>query len=515
MIPDLRDSCILHHSRLGSDLSNESECAGVKPPSGEREWLQIDQGHSHMDSPSRHLQVGPPQFLSLQWDEFCDLLGGATWTDACAQGAFENLTPERRQVLPLLATRFTDQRQFLFSNSTEPVFPLEIFWLKWRLFAALCARVLALHRDHRRPHLGLHPAQIQVMIPDVADPLLPARWNFAVALSNPNGALPFVQEQMPPALMDRLFQPPHSVENLYQAMELRDWPLGKSESVTVLVRSMERVRLEEMKGTEVRGILQLHILTDTLPASAFSEKDVFHVHLNVSHGSTTAVGVWGSKVESAERGLVIRGVTEAIPPAVWDQLEQNQKHVFNQSKAVFYRAFHVPCDLYSLGVILLRTLVGQRAESIARLESALPQLLKTLEKTVKGVGSADPLLLSHRVRMLLNEEGALFSQTALLYPNPDMPLKGMVPDDLWYDGLQLAFRFMTRIHDFGFCGSSGDYDPETPYQPMEEALTEVIRLGEWISLELFGSRRRNRDILSACQVIREELMQKEGLSSAL
>lgn len=469
-----------------------------------------------MDSPSRQLHVSQPQFFSIQWDEFCDLLGGAMWTDACAQWSFENLTPERRQLLPILASRFTDQRQFLFSNSTEAVFPLEIFWLKWRLFAALCARVLALHCDRRRPHLGLHPAQIQVMIPDVADPLLPARWNFAVNLSNADGALPFVHEQMPPALMDRLFQPPHSVENLYQAMELRDWPLGKSESVTVLIRSMERVRLQEMKEPEVRGIVQLHILTDTLLASAFSEKDVFHVHLNVSQGGTTAVRVWGSKVESAERGLVIRGVTEPIPPAVWEQLEQNQKHVFNQSKAVFYRAFHVPCDLYSLGVILLRTLVGQRVESIARLESALPQLLRSLEKIVKNVGSTDPLILSQRFRRLLNEEGALFSQKALVYPTTDSPLsETMVPDDLWYDGLQLAFRFMARIHDFGFCGTSGDYDLENPYQPMEQALTEVIRLGEWISLELFGSRQRNRDILSACQVLREELMQKEGLSRAL
>ncbi len=469
-----------------------------------------------MVSQSHHLHASNPQFLSLQWDEFCDLLGGAQWTNACAQWSFEHLTPERRQLLPLLASRFTDQRQFLFSDSTGFVFPLEIFWLKWRLFAALCARILALHRDRRRPHLGLHPAQIQVMIPDVADPLLPARWNFAVNLSNAEGALPFVHEQMPPSLMEGLFQPPHSVENLYQAMELRDWPLGKSQSVTVLIRSMERIRTQDVEGAEIRAILQLHILTDTLLSAAFSEKDVFSVHLNVSHGENADVRVWGSKVESAERGLVIRGVTEPIPPAVWDQLEQNQKHVFNQSKAVFYRGFHVPCDLYSLGVILLRTLVGQRVESIARLESALPNLLQNLEKIVKNVGSADPHLLSHRVRMLLNEEGELFSQKALLYPTPNPPLGGtVVPDDLWYDGLQLAFQFMARIHDFGFCGHSGDYDLENPYQPLEQALTEVMRHGEWISLELFGSRQRNRDILSACQVIRNELVQKEGLNSAL
>jgi hypothetical protein len=102
-----------------------------------------------MDSPSRHLHVPNPQFLTLQWDEFCALLGGATWTDACIQFSFENLSPERRQLLPLLASRFTDQRQFLFSNTTESAFPFEIFWLKWRLFAGLCARVLALHYPYQ------------------------------------------------------------------------------------------------------------------------------------------------------------------------------------------------------------------------------------------------------------------------------------------------------------------------------------------------------------------------------
>ena len=469
-----------------------------------------------MESPNRHLNVSKPEFLSLQWDEFCDLLGGASWTDACSHWSFENLTPERRQLLPLLAFRFTDQRQFLFSNTTESVLPLEVFWLKWRLFAGLCAQVFTLHRDRHRPHLGLHPNQIQVMIPDVADPLLPARWNFLVKLSNAEGALPFIHEHMPPTLMDRLYQPPHSVENLYQPRELRDWPLGKSESVTVLIRSMERIRLEEVETVNIRGIVQLHILNDTLSASAFSEKDVFHVHLNLPHGGTTPAKVWGSKIESAERGLVISGMTEPIPPAVWDQLEQNQKHVFHQSKVVFYRAFHVPCDLYSLGVILLRTLVGPRVEAIARLESALPNLLQGLERVVKSVGAADPITLAHRVRLLLNEEGALFSQQALLYPTTNS--QGgttIVPDDLWYDGLQLAFQFLAKIPGFGFCENSGDYDLKNPSNQLELALTQVIRLGEWISLELFGSRQRNRDILSACQVIREERVPKEGLSRAL
>ena len=509
MTPDSVNSCILPQSRLRSNCSIESESFRAGPAPGGLEWLHTWQWHSQMDTPSCHLNISNTQGLFLQWDEFCDLLGGAAWTDACGQWSFEDLTPERRQLLPVLASRFADQRQFLFSDTKGSVFPLEAFWLKWRLFAGLCSQVLALHRDRRRPHLGLHPSQIQITIPEVADPLLPARWNFAVKLLNSEGAMPFVHEQMPPAFMDRLFQPPHSVENPYQATELRDWPLGKSEPVTILVRSMERVRLPEVEGDEIRGMVQLHILTDSIPASAFSEKDVFHVHLNLSHGGASTVRVWGSKVESAERGLVISGVTEPMRPALWDHLEQNQKQVFSQSKAVFYRAFQVPCDLYSLGVILLRTLVGQRAESTSRLELALPQILVNLEKIVTSGGSHDPAQLSQRIQGLLNEEGALFSQRSLLFPTTISPTGATtIPDELWYDGVQLAFRFMGRIPGFGFSANSGDYDVGNPGQLMEHALKEVMRIGEWIYVELFGSRQRNRDILTACQILREELVQK-------
>ena len=104
-------------------------------------------------------------FFPLQWNEFCDLLSGGPWDQTCSQWSFENLTEERRLALPHLARRFSESRQFLMTDHEQAAHPLEVLWLKLRLFAGLCAQVTAFYQDQHQPHLGLGPSRVLVMFP--------------------------------------------------------------------------------------------------------------------------------------------------------------------------------------------------------------------------------------------------------------------------------------------------------------------------------------------------------------
>jgi len=454
--------------------------------------------------------------LSIKWNEFADLLGGASWAEACSEGSFDLLSPQSRQQLPLLASRFSEHSQFLFTDSTGSIKPLEILWLKWRLFGGLCARVLQLYQTMNRPSLGIRPDQIVVVVPSYADSLSPVRWNFSLDLLSPNGAENFVNELMPPEYANRLFAPPHVVDNLYQAPELKMFPLGKIFSGSVMIRSMERIRRPVEGSGEVQGLVQLHLFQEQLASAMFSDKDVFFIKFSTMQDPVFSVGIWASKAESVERGLSLNGTTLPVTLAQWEHLQAQRQQVFVHSEIVPYRAFHTPCDLYSLGVLLLQLLIGRKKETIERLEARLPVLVGELQKIVSTTGRQDQVRLGERFQWLLAREGRLFQKEALMHGTMRSPkLTDEIPDDLWYEVLQIGFRLFARIPDFGFCQHSGDYDLELPHEPLQRAMGEIERVGKWIQQDLFGSSERNREILKACRLLKEELLNREKVNHAL
>jgi hypothetical protein len=167
--------------------------------------------------------------------------------------------------LPHLARRFSESRQFLLTDHKDTVEPLEVLWLKLRLFAGLCARLRTFYREQHQPHLGLGPSRIVVLFPKEDDPLLPARWNFSVGpFHKQEVATPFTHETMPPVFQSNLFQPPHSLDSVFKAPELREWPLSTTKEGTVLIRSMEKIRTQEPMPDQIRGIFQVHLMGDAL-----------------------------------------------------------------------------------------------------------------------------------------------------------------------------------------------------------------------------------------------------------
>jgi hypothetical protein len=444
-----------------------------------------------------------PEPLCLQYDEFCDLLGGSGWDQAFERWTLSGLSPERQQILPAIKPFFSSSGQYLFSGD-RAVFPLEVFWLKWNLFTSLCRKIGTIHREHRRPLLNLQPSHVRVTVPDSPGEFLPARWVFSLDTADLRVASPFEHPEMPSELASRLFFPPSDLHTIYSAPLVQHGALGDEETVTALIRSIERVR--EAKEGAVRGVVQTYLTSESIRAAEFSLADVFRVTLRFLEEGATPVHIWSSKEVSQERGLLLNGITDPVSPAVWECLEKARQKVFSRSGVAIYKSCHIPCDLFSLGMTLMRTLLVNDDQEMPEVEQGVRRVAEGIGGMVQKLGPLEGKILPKRLRVRLQEEGGLFSKGSLLYRREERG-RGpeSIPDEIWYDALLLGLRLLVWTPGFGFCENHGDYDIEHPEATMETVIGEAELLGDRIKTELFGSRRRNREILEACDLLRKEL----------
>ncbi len=449
----------------------------------------------------------PVSALTLQWNEFSDLLSGASWEQACARWSFDHLPEEKRLALPSLANRFTESRQFLFSENIHASSPLEMLWLQCRLFAGLCTQLRVFYEQHHRPHLGLEPSRIQIAMPKGADPLLPARWNFSIQpLTETDAAVPFVHEGMPSALQANLFQPPHSIDTSFKAPEIRDYPLGRKEDYTVLVRSMEKIKKQDHVPDTVTGIIQLHIMTENSEGLSFSPQDVFRIQLVIPNSGPVAPIVWGTRIDSPERGIVIRGQCEPMSLSVWEQLELAKDTAFSHSSVTFFRSFQYSCDWYSLGLLFFQSLLGRDAETLPRLDQCLPNMIRRFRLFSQSKVESDVESGFSPLRLLFDEQGTLFSSNRVANRDDFSGTASQaIPRYLWYPLLELALRLVAQEPVIGSTPEDSERDASDPIIQFQETLRRITQIGDWIRLELFNPHERRREVLRACQTVRKEL----------
>ncbi|TAK06654.1 MAG: hypothetical protein EPO39_08395 [Candidatus Manganitrophaceae bacterium] len=430
--------------------------------------------------------------VSLQYDEFSDLLGGAVWDEAFHQWCRSGLSSGRRQNLPTLASRFSSPNQFLFSEDRQR-YPLEVFWLKWNLFIGLCRRIQSIHQENQRPFLNLQPAHLPVQLSESTEDFLPARWVFSLDTSHLQLADRFAPPTMPADARAQLFSPPPDAHPLYTAPLLRQQGIEQRETATVLIRSMERMRASG--GNEIRAIVQAQLVSEQLRSSDYSQGDLFLITLSLPEAEAEPVRIWAGKRASAERGILLDGTIEPVSPPVWGQFEKAKQKVFARAEVVIYKSLHLPCDLYSLGMILFRGLLVNERQDLATVHKVITRTAENLGPILPSLEDRDRKPLLRRLRFLFQKEGAALSKEALLY-RPSDNAGESIPDDLWIEALLIGFRLLRN---------QAEYDPNEPGTFMERIAAEGAHLSDRIKMELFGSRRRNREILEACDLIRKEL----------
>jgi hypothetical protein len=308
---------------------------------------------------------------------------------------------------------------------------------------------------------------------------------------------------MPPAFQANLFQPPHSLDTSFKAPEMREWPLGKKEEFTVLVRSMEKIKKQEPTQDGVKGIFQLHITSDTLQGASFSAQDVFCVQLFLPQSGNVPATIWGTRQESLERGIVVRGQAESMNLAFWEQLELAKDTAFAHAPVTFFRSFQHSCDWYSLGLLFFQTLLGRDAETLARLERCLPTMIRGFRIFSKRQGEQGVGKGISPIRLLFDEQGTLFSSKRVSSANR-IPGKVVqeIPRYIWYPILELALGLIARESVNGPMAGHEEVDVSDPLWQLNAILKRIQNIGEWVRLELFNPLERRDEILRACQTVR-------------
>lgn len=417
------------------------------------------------------------------YDAFCDALGGA---------AAQPLVPH-------------DAVDRLFPRDRDSRFMLEAFWLKWRVFRAVVHRVLSRYERGAGPHLGLGPSVVRVTCPDAGE-ASPRFWNFTVSLDEQTAATPLTLPGAPAEVVTRLYAPPPERDPLFAAPVLGALTLGRTEAVTALILSSERIRDAE-PGDAVRGLVEVHLVSEQLKYLSCSANDLFFVSVRAPGRPDANVDLWADQARPSARGVMVRGITAPLDAAQWKGFQREGQTVFSESSVRFYPTFHAPCDLYSLGLLLFRTLLVNDSQDPERVVRAAAAVAQGLGPMADGVGSGNRALLGKRLRERLGDESVAFGPSAVLFAKGDRAFatSRTFPEYVWYDALLLGFRLATNLADFSLCRDHGDYDPADPAGRVRQLLEAVDELERRIRAELFGAPQRDRELREACAMVKREL----------
>jgi hypothetical protein len=426
---------------------------------------------------------------SLSWDTFCDLLDGVPWD------AVEPRLPLFRQAGKssgdsfLLREQLTGEGQYFFeANPSRRAH--EIFWLKLSLFDRLCRLVASVHIRTRRPLLTLDSAHVLITLPEQGSSYVPVRWGCRLTVQSPDEAPHLLVDDMPQEMASGLSPAPQDVDLCYVSPSVREWPLGREVAATALIQSADPI--PEEGETSIRGLVRVHVIADGIAAQEFSQQDVFRLVLPLNMKKGTDVRVWARKVEAPERGIVLSGVTDVLSPEIWNTFKEASGRAMSDAHAVVYRTFPPTSDLYSLGMLLLRALLGSDVRRWERMTATLPALLEGLAPAVQGVEPSDFSVLHARIRERLCEWQDLFLQ-------PD------ISDDLWWDALTLALRALSTIPGFSYAVPlSGEARvPDT--SAVDVLSQDVAHLARRTRVELFEADERDRTIRTACDRLLADL----------
>ena len=418
----------------------------------------------------------------LSWDTFCDLLDGVPWNAVESRlPLFSHADKASGDSSPLREQLAGPGQYFFEANLAQQAH--EIFWLKLSLFNQLCRQVASVHALTRRPLLTLDPAHILIALPEQGSSHLPVRWGCALTIQSSDKVPHLPVDDMPQEMASVLHAVPQDVDRCYVSPSVREWPLGREVAATALIQSADLIPDEG--ETSVRGLVRMHVIADGIEAHTFSRHDVFRLILPLKVGKGTDVRVWARKVDVPERGIVLSGVTDVLSLEIWKTFKGESGHAMSDAHAVVYRTFPLSSDLYSLGILLLRALLGSDVRRWERVTATLSALLEGLAPAVQGVEPSDFSVLHVRIRERLCEQQDLFLQ-------PD------ISDDLWWDALTLALRALLTIPGFSYAVPLSGEARSSDHSAIDLLLEDVAHLVRRTRVELFEADERDRTIRAAC-----------------
>jgi hypothetical protein len=448
-------------------------------PFWEGRWVPVN----FYDSP--YVLTGLGQ---LPLDEFSDWLGGRP------PEAYLGELPARsaaRQARLRYPVELRPEGRLLYGADGSGMDAVEVFFLKLSAFGQIVSGLLAYSRQTARPHLDLHPRHILFDLSSAGDGL-PSAWTFRARLHGLSSAAR--SERLAGAA--EVMVPPRNAFAPYAPPEVLEFHLTPSRPAQLIVSEMEAVSVAGERGWRIHGRLSDSYGIYPEP----SNRDWILVTLdNDALGFSALTFAARRDPRQAGDSHDAHFISEPVPleDVAAQRLKKGTGVRIPGARYKIYADFAAPSDLFSLGMILLRLLVGNDQQDARRIQTMVEKVGKrlaaagdtTLANVLSGPGAA---VLIERDPDL----AAAFRKANIFHQALDREGErpNAIPDALWKRALLLGLRLSTRLPGFSLCVSPADYDDAHPTEKIERLGNEVELLAAEARGLLFGRQGMNLEI---------------------
>ncbi|GAB4155691.1 MAG: hypothetical protein Fur0037_24060 [Planctomycetota bacterium] len=432
------------------------------------------------------------EFHDLQFDEYCDLAGGASPAESIASAG-----PGRRQALldrtPPLASEgqwFSAPwipgdglAQAAIGAGLADRLGLEAALLKLNAFVSVCRAVAAWHEVLGVPHLGLSSDNIMFSMAGTGGSIAPVRWRFEGALVDA-GAQHRMRLPGAGATDEPVCLPAGNAVSAFCSPMLDPSRMQKD----LAVRVSSRTSIAEEGAS-----LELRIRSSRERIENVCAGDAVRILPDVALAAT-GEGPLVARIESVTR----EGVTARVP--IQDAAAPQEEEF--TATATFVRRLRTPCDLFSLGMLLARAMLCNDERDVFAVRDLLGRMTDRMETMLSGSSEPEPQRVFAAFRSAIDGERQHLDVRSVLWPAALREAATQpVPARLWREILTMIARLLTPYRGFAYAAHHGDVPDDDPAAPVRRVMADAEELLAALRIEFGGADERAREISSVASAL--------------
>jgi hypothetical protein len=412
------------------------------------------------------------QHHPISYEAFADVLGGAPWDGLLHGRTTIDLAPPispRAGDAADNGNPIAEDRLFLARHGRAGHL-VETLHLKLRLIADALAAARTLTAGTQRPILNLSADSFAVSVSPPAQGL-PLLWTSRVHLNDPGEAV---------VLPIRNSDATYFVRGRSGAASVY-----RPASVDEPAAGFGALRVREVVD-DTHGVVLIGTFTAQERIKA-ARSDLIWLRLNLGSGPVDVYAHLESERALAVGEWRIRSLPLKLPEQVVTALRAPQGYPFGKVHFDLVPLLSSPCDLYSLGVLAIRTLLVNRRNPMS---FAWDEALSLASQVAAEHDARTPLV--DRIAKVFAENprwAASLGPQQLLENEADaQDAFNLIPPEIWHQTLAAVVRLFPGLGPDSFCRDYGDAPPNALHRvydrPLEELNLLLVRtrsliLGDW------------------------------------
>lgn len=394
----------------------------------------------------------------ISYESFVDLLGGGSWDGLLHGRTHLQLGSQYAELRDTDAGTPQAGRLFLGEHGRWGRM-VETFHLKLHLLADAVAAAQEMVRRHQRPLLNLTADSFQIRLGEPGRGL-PFLWTARSVLVDPGDAiaLPITAS---------------SVQYYLRAGGI-SLSVYRPKLAGAAVRGRGTVRIRQvLPDAEGRVILEGTFVTQERVQAA--HMDLFWLRLNPGRGRIDLYAYLEPDAALAEGEWRFRTVGQKLGDDATNVLRSAEGVPLHDTPFEVIPLLATPCDLYSLGVLAVRTLL---VDNQTTLPVALDEMLSLARQAGVDFDKEQPL--PERIGELFNSDERWVKSLGPQRLTHEEVTPGdvfdIVPTQLWWDTLATLVRMFPGMGPDSTCRDLGDARPGAIHRAFDRALADLDSL---------------------------------------